>query len=118
MIVYEETNFCHRLLLHDRQVRSLRKACISANVVNQPKFIKNTTIEINTVSWQEDTLEDILDHYWIPLIKNAIQLLAKSVLISKTLIVSNGEMWNIIKIVKYLQESGLLIKGVTQTTEI
>ena len=34
-----------------------------------------------------------------------------------TLIISNGEMEDIIKIVKYLEDSGLLLKGVTETVQ-
>ena len=76
----------------------------------------------------------------LPLIKNVIKLLAKSVLISlgltaaasaadagihkkilgsgnATLIISNNEMDDIIKIVKSLEDSGLLLKGVTETVQ-
>ena len=75
----------------------------------------------------------------LPLIKNVIKPLAKSVLIplgltaaasatdagidkktlgsgnTKTLIISTDEMEDIIKIVKSLEDSGLLWKGVTET---
>ena len=34
-----------------------------------------------------------------------------------TLIISNGEMENIIKIVKSLEDSGLLLKGVSETIQ-
>ena len=74
----------------------------------------------------------------LPLIKNVIKPLAKSVLIplgltaaasapdagihkkilesrNTTLIISNNEMEDIIKIVKSLKDSGLLLKGVTET---
>ena len=74
----------------------------------------------------------------LPLIKNAIETLAKSILIplgltaaasaaddgihkkilgsgNTTLIISNNEIKNIIKIVKSLKDSGLLLKGVTET---
>ena len=34
-----------------------------------------------------------------------------------TLIISNNEMVDIIKIVKYLEDSGLLLKGVTETVQ-
>ena len=77
----------------------------------------------------------------LPLIKNVIKPLAKSVLIplgltavpsaadaginkkilgsghnnTTTLIISNNEMKDIIKIVKPLEDSGLLLKGVTET---
>ena len=80
----------------------------------------------------------------LPLIKNVIKPLAKSVLIplrltaaataadagihkkilvsghrpsSTTLIISNDEMEDIIKIVKSLEDSGLLLKGVTETVQ-
>ena len=80
----------------------------------------------------------------LPLIKNVIKSLAKSVLIplgltvaasaadtgihkkilgsghnnnTTTLIISNNEMKDIIKIVKSLEDSGLLLKGVTETVQ-
>ena len=76
----------------------------------------------------------------LPLIKNVIKPLAKSVLIpleltaaasaadagihkkilgsgNTTLIISNNEIEDIIKIVKSLEDSGLLLKGVTGTVQ-
>ena len=78
----------------------------------------------------------------LPLIKNVIKPLAKSVLIplgltaaasaadagiykkilgsghnTTTLIISNNEIEDIIKIVKSLEDSGLLLKGVTETVQ-
>ena len=81
----------------------------------------------------------------LPLIKNLIKPLAKNVLItlgltaaasaadagihkkvlgsehnhpsSTTLIISNAEMEDIIKILKSLNDSGLLLKGVTETVQ-
>ena len=75
----------------------------------------------------------------LPLIKNVIQSLAKSILIplgltaaasttdariqkkigsgATTLIISNYEMGNIMKIVKPLQDSKLLLKGVSETIQ-
>ena len=77
----------------------------------------------------------------LPLIKNVIKPLAKSVLISlgltaaasaadagihkkilgsgnmTTLIISNDEMGDIIKIVKSLEDSCLLVKGITETVQ-
>ena len=77
----------------------------------------------------------------LPLIKNVIKPLAKSVLIplgltaassaadagihkkilksghNTTLIISNDEIQDIIKIVKSLEDSGLLLKGVTGTVQ-
>ena len=74
----------------------------------------------------------------LPLIKNVITPLAKSALIplgltaaasaadagihkkilgsgNTTLIISNDEIYDIIKIIKSLEDSGLLLKGVTET---
>ena len=76
----------------------------------------------------------------LPLMKNVIKPLAKSVLIplgltaaasaadagihkkilgsgTTTLIISNNEMENIIKIVKSFQDSGLLLKGINDTIQ-
>ena len=79
----------------------------------------------------------------LPLIKNVIKSLAKSVLIplgltaaassadagihkkilgsghnnTTTLIISNNEMEDIIEIVKSLEDSGLLLKGITETVQ-
>ena len=78
----------------------------------------------------------------LPLIKNVIKPLAKSVLIplgltaaasavdagihkkilgsdhnNTTLIISNDQIEDIIKIIKSLEDSGLLLKGVTETVE-
>ena len=78
----------------------------------------------------------------LPLIKNVIKPLAKSVFIpvglttaasaadagihtkilrsghnNTTLIISNDEIGDIIKIVKSLEDSGLLLKGVTETVQ-
>ena len=78
----------------------------------------------------------------LPLIKNVIKPLAKSVLIplgitaaasaadagihkkilgsghnNTTLIISNDEIEDIIKIIKSLEDSGLLLKGVTETVQ-
>ena len=75
-----------------------------------------------------------------PLMKNIIKTLAKSVSIllgltaaaaaadarihekilgsgTTTLTISNDEMEDIIKIVKYLEDSGLLLKGVSETIQ-
>ena len=77
----------------------------------------------------------------LPLIENVLKSLAESVLIPlgltwsesaadagihkkllvsgnmTTLIISNNEIEDIIKIVKYLEDSGLLVEGVTETVQ-
>ena len=77
---------------------------------------------------------------WLPLMKNVIKPLAKSVLIplgltaaasaadagihkkilgsgNTTLIMSDGEMKDIIRMVKSLEDSGSLLKGVSETIQ-
>ena len=76
----------------------------------------------------------------LPLVKNVLQPLAKSVLIplgltaaataaetgihkkilgsgTSTLVISNEEMKDIMKIVQSLEDAGLLLKGITKTVE-
>ena len=76
----------------------------------------------------------------LPLVKNVLQPLAKSVLIplgltaaataaetgihkkilgsgTSTLVISNEEMKDIMKIVQSLEDAGLLLKGITKTIE-
>ena len=76
----------------------------------------------------------------LPLMKNVVKLLGKSALIplgltaaasaadagmykkflgsgTTTLIISNDEMESIMKIAKYLEDSGLLLKGVIETSQ-
>ena len=71
----------------------------------------------------------------LPLIKNVIIALAKNVLIpiglsaaagihkktlgsgNTTLIITNKDMEDLIKLVKSLEDSGLLLKGVTETVQ-
>ena len=110
----DNTNFPHGLLLTNRQVANIRKA------------------------FAENTLKTGL-----PLLKSVIKPLAKSVLIplgltaaasaadagirkkilgsghnnNATLIISNDEMDDILKIVKSLEDSGVLLKGVSGTSQ-
>ena len=128
----DETNFPDKLLLTNRQLSNLRKAFASHSSTNI-KLSKSSLLKTG-----------------LPLIKNVIQPLAKSVLIAleliaaasaadtgthkkmlgsgrrhssssalhnnaTTLIISNNEMEDIIKIVKSLEDSALLLKGVTET---
>ena len=87
-----------------------------------------------------DTLLGLLLKTGLPLIKNVITPLAKSVLIplgltaaasvadagihkkilgsgNTTLIISNNDMEDLIKIVKSPEDSGLLLKGVTESVQ-
>ena len=131
----DNTNFPHELLLTNRQVANIRKA-----------FAKNTSIDIKLSKTQLSKmiqsggfLGNLLGKLAGPLMKVAMPL-AKTVLaplgisaamsatdgsIKKkmlgsgmtTLIISNDEINDILKIVKSLENSGLLLKGVSETIQ-
>ena len=131
----DNTNFAHELSLTNRQVANIRKA-----------FAKNTTIDIKLSKTQLSKmiqsggfLGNLLGKLAGPLMKVAMSL-AKTVLaplgisaamsaidgsIKKkmlgsgmtTLIISNDEINDILKIVKSLENSGLLLKGVSETIQ-
>ena len=134
MVGDNESNFPHKLLLTNRQVANLRKAF--ANYLSGGFLGRLLGPLLKT---------------GLPLIKNVIKPLAKSVLIPlgltaaasaadagihkkllgsgcrhssssashnmTTLIISNNEIEDIIKIVKSLEDSSLLLKGVTETVQ-
>ena len=131
----DNTNFPHELLLTNWQVANIRKA-----------FAKNTSIDIKLSKTQLSKmiqsggfLGNLLGKLAGPLMKVAMPL-AKNVLaplgisaamsaidgsIRKkmlgsgvtTLIISNDEMNDVLKIVKSLENSGLLLKGVSETVQ-
>ena len=143
----DNTNFPNELLLSNRQVANIRKA-----------FAKNTSTDIKLSKTQLSKMIQSggflgkllgpLLKTGLPLIKNVIKALAKSVLIplgltaaalaadagihkkilgsgrpldldpphnNTTFIISNDEMDDILKIVKSLEDSGVLLKGVSET---
>ena len=137
----DNTNFPNELLLTNRQVANVRKA-----------FPKNTSTDIKLSKTQLSKMIQsggFLDKHLgpllktgLPLIKNVIKPLAKSVLIplgltaaasaadagihkkilrfgrnNTTLIISNDEIDDILKIVKSLENSGVLLKGVSGTIQ-
>ena len=139
MIGDNETNFPHKLLLTNRQVANLRKAF--ANHLSTDIKLSKTQLSkmIQSGGFLGRLLGPLLKT-GLPLIKNVIKPLAKSVLIplgltaaasaadagihkkilgsgNTTLIISNNEIEDIIKIVKSLEDSGLLLKGVTETVQ-
>ena len=124
-----ETNFSHKLLLTDRQVANFRQAF--ANYLSTDIKLSKTQLSktIQSGVFLGRHLGPLLKAE-LPLMKNVIQPLAKSVLIplgltaaasaadagihkkilgsgTATLIISNDEMKDIIKIVKCLEDSGL-----------
>ena len=141
MICDDETNFPHKLLLTNRQVATFRKAF--ANYWSTD--IKLPKTQLSKMIQPEGYLGRLLGTLLktgLPLIKNVIEPLAESVLIplgltahhqeqmqeyikkisgpghnNTTLIISNNEMEDIIKIVKSLEDSGLFLKGITETVQ-
>ena len=139
MIGDNETSFPHELLLTNRRVSNLRKA-FANNSSTDIKFSKSQSSKVTQSGGFLGRLFGPLLKTRLPLIKNLIKPLAKSVLISlaltaaaskadaginkkilglgnTTLIISNNEIKDIIKIVKSLEDSGLLLKGVTETVQ-
>ena len=137
----DEANFPHELLLTDRQVSSIRKA-FSNNSLADIKFSK---IQLSKMIESGGFLGKLLGPLLktgLPLIKSVINQLVKSVLIPlglaavasaadagihkkilgsgghTTLIISNKDMEDLIKIVKSLQDSGLLLKGVIESIQM
>ena len=132
-----ETNFPHKLLLTNRQVASLHKAFHKkkSTDIKLSKTQLSKTIQLGRFLVR--LLAPLL-RKGLPLMKNVAQPLAKSVLIplgltagasaadtgihkkilgsdhNTTLIISNDEMKDILKIVKSLEDSGLLLEGVSE----
>ena len=138
----DKTNFPLELLLTDRQVSSIRKAFANNSSVDT-KFSKTQLSKmIQSGGFLGKLLGPLLKTV-LPLIKNVIPKLAKSVLIPlgltaaaaaaaadsgidkkilgsgshTTLIISNKDMDDLIKIVKSLEDCGLLLKGVTESVQ-
>ena len=138
MIGDDETNFPHKLLLTNRQVANLRKAF--ANYLSTDIKLSKTQISKMIQSGGFlGRLLGVLLKTRLPLIKNVINPLAKGVLITlgltaaasaadagmhkkvtgsrhnnTTLIILYDEMKDIIKIIKSLEDSGLLLKRVIE----
>ena len=132
----DKINFSHELLLTNRQVANLRKAFAN----NYSTDIKSSKTQLSKMIQSGGFLGRLLGPLLKTgqlLMKNIIKPLAKRVSIplgltaaaatdarihekilgsgTATLIISNDEMEDIIKIVKSLEDSGLLLKGVSET---
>ena len=135
MVGDDTTNFPNELLLTSRQVANLPKAF--ANYLSTDIKLSKTQISmmIQSGGFLGRLLGPLLKAR-LALMKNVIKPLAKSVLIplgltaaasaadagihkkilgsgTTTLIISNDEMKDIIRIVKSLEDSGLLLKGIS-----
>ena len=137
---YDKANVPHELLLTDRQVSSIRKT-FSNNSSVDIKFSKTQLSKMIQSGGFFGKLLGSLLKAGLPLIKNVITPLAKGVLIPlgltaeasaadagihkkilgsgshTTLIISNKDMDDLITIVKSLEDSGLLLKGVTESVQ-
>ena len=132
----DKTNFPHELLLTNRQVSSIRKAFANNSSVD----IKFSKAQLSKMIQSGGFLSKLLGPLLktgTPMMKSVVTPLAKSVLIplgltaaasaadagihkkilglgnNTTLILSNKDMDDLIKIVKSLEGSGLLLKGIT-----
>ena len=139
----ENTNFPHDLLLTDRQAATILKA-FANNLSTDIKFPKAQLSKMIQSGGFLDKLLGPLVKTGLLLIKSVIKPLAKSVLVplgltaaasavdagihkkilrsgsdhnNTILIISNDEMDDIIKIVKSLEVSGVLLKGVSETIQ-
>ena len=131
----DNTNFPHELLLTNRQVANIRKA-FAKNISTDIKLSK---AQLSKMMQSGGFLGNLSGKLAGPLMKLAVPL-AKNVLaplgiyaamsandgsIKKkmlgsavtTLIISNDEMDDILKIVKSLENFGLLLKGVSETIQ-
>ena len=139
MIGDNETNFPHQLLLTNKQVANIHKAFAN----NSSIYIKSSKTQLSKMIQSWGFLGRLLGPLLktgLPSIKNVIKPLAKSVLIplgltvaasaadagirkkilgsgNTTLIISNEEMGYIIKLVESLEDSGVLLDGVTKTVQ-
>ena len=136
----DNTNFPHELLLSNRQVTNIRKAF--ANHLSTDIKLPKTQLSkmIQSGGFLGRLLGPLLKT-GLPLMKSVIKPLAKSVLIplgltaaasaadagihkkilrsghnnNTILIISNDKMDDILKIVKSLEDSGILLKDVSET---
>ena len=136
-------NFPHELLLTNRQVANLRKAFAK----NTSTYIMLSKTQLSKMIQSGGFLGGLLGpllRTGLPLMKSVIKPLAKSVLVplgltaaasaadagihkkilgsghnnnNTILIISNDEMDDILKIVKSLEDSGVLLKGVSETIQ-
>ena len=123
----DENNFPHKLFLSNTQVSRLRKAFANNSSAN----VKLSKTQLHKIRQSGGFLGRLLGPLLkpgLPLIGNVLKTLAKSILIllgltaaaaatdaATTLMISNEEMEDIMIIVKSLEDSSLLIKGVCET---
>ena len=131
----DSTNFPHELLLTNRQVANIRKAFANHSLID----IKLSKTQLSKMIQSGGFLGNLLGKLAGPLMKVAMPLaknisapsglsaamsatdgsIKKKMLGSgaTTLIISNDEMDDILKIVKSLENSGVLLKGTSETIQ-
>ena len=131
----DNTNFPHELLLTNRQVANNRKAFANHSSID----IKLSKTQLSKMIQSGGFLGNLLGKLAgplmkvpMPLAKNVLAPLGLSAAMSAidgsikkkmlgsgttTLIISNDEMDDILKIVKSLENSGVLLKGVSETIQ-
>ena len=135
----DETNFPHKLLLTNEKVANLHKAFV--NVLSADIMLSN--IQLSKIVQSGGFLGRLfapLLKGGLPLMKSVLQPLGEGVVIllglttaapatdagihkkilgsrTRTLVISNKEMKDILKIVRSLEDSGLLLKGVSETIQ-
>ena len=136
----DKTNFPHELVLTSRQVSSIRRAFANNSSVDI-KFSKAQLSKMIQSGGFFGKLLGPLLKTGLALMKSVITPLAESVLVplgltarataadagihkkilgsgnNTTLIISNKDMDDLIKIVKSLEASGLLLKGITESVQ-
>ena len=131
----DETNFPHKLLLTNRQVTNPHKTFNNKSSTDIKLSKTQISKMVKSVGFLGRLLGPLLKT-GLPLIKNIIKPLAKSVLIPlgltaaadagihkpnntkpTTLIISNGEMEDNMEIVESLEDSGLLLEQVSETIQ-
>ena len=131
----DNTNFPHKLLLTDRQVANIRKA-FANNLSTDVKFSKTQLLKmLQSGGFLGNLLSKLagpLMKVTMPLAKNVLAPLGLTAAMSAidgsikkkmlgsgttTLIISNDEMNDILKIVKSLEDSGVILKGVSETIQ-
>ena len=131
----DNTNFPHELFLTNRQVANIRKAFANHSSID----IKLSRTQLSKMIQSGGFLGNLLGKLAGPLMKVAM-LLARNVLAplglsaamsaidgsikkkmlgsgTTTLIISNDETDDILKILKSLENSGVLLKGVSETIQ-
>ena len=126
----DNTSFPHELLLTNRQAANILKAF--ANHLSTDIKLSKTQLSGGFLGNLLGKLAGPLMKVAIPLAKNVLAPLGLSAAISAidgsikkkmlgsgmtTLIISNDEMDDILKIVKSLENSGLILKGVSETIQ-